>query len=125
MKKCVRRNITLIEVMIVMFLIALIIGAVAYNYQGATEKGRAFKTETGMKRLEEILTIALLDTPKAEDDLESNWEQLVRQSPLVSNPNAAIYDGWGNKYDVTIDNNGQVKVTSQAYDEYLRRTKGS
>ncbi len=125
MKKCVRRNITLIEVMIVMFLIALIIGAVAYNYQGATEKGRAFKTETGIKRLEEILTIALLDTPNAEDDLESNWEQLVRQSPLVSNPNAAIYDGWGNKYDVTIDNNGQVKVTSQAYEEYLRRTKGS
>jgi len=121
MKKCVRRNITLIEVMIVMFLIALILGAVAYNFQGAFEKGKAFKTETGMKRLEEILSISISENPYLEDDIQSNWQSAVRQSPLVKNPQDLIKDGWGQEYDVKIED-GRIKVISSRYDEYKRRT---
>jgi len=123
MKTCVRRNITLIEVMIVMFLIALIIGAVAYNYQGAFDKGKAFKTETGMKRVEEILSISILENPELENNLESNWEEAIRTSPLVKNPETLIKDGWGQKYDVRMED-GLIKVTSSRYDEYKRKTSG-
>jgi len=121
MKKCQRRNITLIEVMIVMFLIALIIGAVAYNYQGAFEKGKAFKTETGMKRLEEILTIQISENPALEENIETNWKQAVRESPLVQNPDTLIKDGWGQEYEVKIEDN-RIQVTSERYNEYKRRS---
>jgi len=121
MKKCLRRNITLIEVMIVMFLIALIIGAVAYNLQGAFEKGKAFKTETGMKRLEEILYIQMSEDPALEDNIETRWKEAVRQSPLIPNPETLMKDGWGQDYNVKFED-GQIKVTSERYNEYKRRS---
>jgi len=121
MKKCIRRNVTLIEVMIVMFLIALIIGALAYNYQGAFDKGKAFKTETGMKRLEEILTLSISERPELEDDIESNWKTTLKNSPLVQNPDSLIKDGWGQEYQVRYED-GRIIVTSRRYEEYRQRT---
>ncbi len=51
MKQYKRRYITLIEIMIVMFLIALITGVLAYNYRGSLDEGKAFKTKTGLAML--------------------------------------------------------------------------
>ena len=57
MKKIKRRYITLIEIMIVMFLIALITGVVAYNYRGSLDEGKAFKTRAAIDKLETILNL--------------------------------------------------------------------
>ncbi|NGX57620.1 MAG: hypothetical protein K940chlam3_00513 [Chlamydiae bacterium] len=124
MKTCVRRHVTLIEMMIVMFLIALIIGVVAYNYQGTMEEGKAFKTKTGKEKIETILTLIISENPKAEDDVESNWENLIKTSPLVQNPNALIKDGWGQKYDVRMVD-GRVRAMSSRYEKYKRENPGS
>jgi type II secretory pathway pseudopilin PulG len=110
-----KRNITLIEIMIVMFLIALITGVVAYNYSGSLDEGKAFKTAAAIEKLETILSLA------QSDNVEGQWKELVRQSPLVQNVNALIKDGWGNEYQVEVNDDGKIIVTSEKYDDYRRR----
>ncbi len=121
MHKLKRRCVTLIEMMIVMFLIALIIGAVAYKYQGSLEEGKAFKTKVGMEKLATILTLIASNDSSFETD---NWEKAVEQSPLVSNAKDLISDGWGDKYSVNLVD-GEIKVTSTRYTDYLRKNPGT
>ena len=114
-----RRYVTLIEMMIVMFLIALIIGVIGYNYSGTLEEGKAFKTKAGMEKLETILSLAAAENPSLMDDIESNWQQVVRSSPLVKDPNSLIKDGWGIEYNVTIED-GNIEIRSDRYQQYIQ-----
>lgn len=114
-----KRYVTLIEMMIVMFLIALIIGVLGYNYRGTLEQGKAFKTKTGMEKLETILNLAVAEDPKLMDDIDSSWPEIVKRSPLVQNAEALIYDGWGQPYTVTVEN-GKITVSSPRYEEYKK-----
>lgn len=118
--KIKRRFVTLIEMMIVMFLIALITGVVAYNYRGTLEEGKVFKTKTGIEKLETILNLEIAKNPELGKSIKSNWQGIVLNSPLVHDPKALILDGWGQPYDVDTDENGAVRVTSARYNEYLR-----
>lgn len=115
-----RRMITLIEIVIVMFLIAMITGVIAYNSIGTLEKGKAFKTEMGIERLTTILNLAAAEDPSVADNIEGKWETIVRQSPLVNKPSELIEDGWGEKYRVGLDENGNIQVSSRKYEEYKR-----
>lgn len=119
MKQIKRRFVTLIEMMIVMFLIALIIGVVAYNYQGAFDEGKAFKSKAGIEKLQTILNLAVAQDPSLLDDLSSNWQEIVRGSPLVKNPEGLIHDGWGEEYEVEVTD-GKIVVRSQKFTEYRR-----
>lgn len=116
-----KRYITLIEIMIVMFLIALITGVIAYNYRGSLDEGKAFKTKTAIEKLETILNLKVSENPSLQDSITSPnvWQDIVRHSPLVSNPDALLKDGWGGDFDVTTDSNGTVHVRSQKYDDYV------
>lgn len=116
----VKRQITLIEIMIVMFLIAMIIGVVAYNYQGSLEEGKAFKTKTSIEKIRTILTLAISDNPSLADDLESRWKEVIKASPLVQNARDLQKDGWGEEYDVRYQD-GRVTVTSRKFEEYKKK----
>lgn len=124
MKKIKKRFITLIEIMIVMFLIALIAGALAYRFGGALEKGYAFKTKASIEKLESILNLAVAENPSQMRNIESNWQHLVETSPLVKDPTNLMYDGWGEPFNVTVEN-GQIRVTSAKYDDYLKGNTGA
>lgn len=119
-----RRFVTLIEMMIVMFLIALITGVVAYNYRGTLEEGKAFKTKAGIEKLTNILSLGLAEDP-SRDFSGDQWQEYVRHSPLVQNADALILDGWGSPYQVSIDNNHNIVVTSPKYDAYRGNNKSS
>lgn len=110
----VKRFVTLIEMMIVMFLIALIAGVIAYNYQGALEKGKVFATERGIEQIENILNISLAENPDL--DVENDWERIVREYPLTNNPDKLVRDGWGEPYDVRVED-GRITVTSRRLEE--------
>lgn len=116
-----RRLITLIEIMIVMFLIALITGVLAYNYQGSLEEGKVFKTKVGKERLETILNLAVSQNPNLEEGISTNWEGIVEKSPLVQNAKDLQYDGWGQKYRVEKDNEGKITVTSEGLRVYEQK----
>lgn len=122
MNKLKKRHVTLIEMMIVMFLIALITGVVAYNYRGSMDEGKAFKTKAGIEKLETILNLWVADHPEDLENITQSWRDVIHGSPLVQNKSALIKDGWGQDYNITVDNN-IIHAHSPKYDEYKRKTK--
>lgn len=124
-KQIKRRYITLIEIMVVITLIALIAGALAYNYYGSLEAGRAFKTKANIERIETILNMKVAEDPRILNEVPSRWEEIVAKSPLVKSSSDIVNDGWGNRYVVTVDNNGNIKVTSEALNGYEGRKQDS
>lgn len=123
MKKVKKRYITLIEIMIVMFLIALITGVLAYNYRGSLEEGKAFKTREAMQRLDNYLNLAIAQDPSLLDDISENWKAVIERSPLVANPKNLEVDGWGYEYKVE-NQDGHIVITSEGYTQYLRNKEG-
>lgn len=117
-----KRFITLVEMMIVMFLIAMITGVIAYNYTGSLEEGKAFKTKAG---IEKIKTILALDAAGTDiDNIKDEWKAVVKNSPLVQNPDELVKDGWGVEYKVSIDEKSdgkEIVVSSDKYDDYLKK----
>lgn len=114
-----KQFVTLIEMMIVMFLIALITGAIAYNYRGSLEEGKAFKTKMGIEQIERILDLRVADDPELLEGIESNWKEIIRKDPLVKDANSLMRDGWGDDYKVSVQNN-RIKVESEHYKEYKK-----
>jgi len=117
-----RYFVTLIEIMIVIFLIGLVVGSLAYNYTGTLEAGKVFKTERAMEKIQNILSLKVAEDPKLLDNLHTDWLKYLEQSPLVSNPNELARDGWGKEFQVEV-RDGVIKVTSPGYEEYLKKRK--
>lgn len=122
--KIKKRPVTLIEMMIVMFLIALIAGAVAYNYRGSLDQGKVFKTRADIEKITTILNLRAAENPGSIDNISSHWQEMIRSSPIVQNPNALIKDGWGQEYQVGIEEN-VIKVRSSKLEEYERAHTGN
>ncbi len=121
-KKAKKRFLTLIEMMIVMFIIAMITGGLAYRYVGSLDESRAFKTKVAMERLSGILNLKLADDPEFLSNM-STWVDVVEGSPLVNNAKDIMNDGWGNKFQVDRDNEGNILVTSRKYTDYINTQK--
>lgn len=119
--KLKKRHITLVEMMIVMFLIAMITGVIAYNYTGSLDEGKAFKTKAGIEKIHTVLDLYLATHPEDQDSIESRWKDYVDQSQLVKNAKELTKDGWGGDYKVSRGNDGDIEITSDKYDEYLRK----
>ena len=124
-KKCLfkKRFITLVEMMIVMFLIAMITGVIAYNYTGSLEEGKAFKTKAGIEKIHTVLDLHLATHPEDQDNIETRWKDIVESSQLVKNAKDLIKDGWGAEYQVSKNNNGDIDIKSDKYESY-QKAKG-
>lgn len=120
-----RQYFTLMEIMIAMLLIAMVIGVLAYNWEGVFGEGKAFKTKFAISRVEEILNQKAHTDPSFLDDVPGKWENVVRGNRLVKNPESLLRDGWGERFEVYPDGEGNIKVTSKRYDRYLETHKDS
>jgi type II secretory pathway pseudopilin PulG len=116
-----KRFITLVEMMIVMFLIAMITGVIAYNYTGSLDEGKAFKTKAGIEKIHTILDLHFAIHPEDKESVESKWKTILDNSQLVKNARELEKDGWGDEFDVTDDSNGNIQITSKKYNEYLSK----
>lgn len=116
-----RAYITLIEMMIVMFLIALITGVIAYNVKGSLDQGKVFKTKVGIEKVETILNLAIANEPDLANNINESWRAVIKTSPLVQNPESLIKDGWGSDYDVRYED-GRITVSSDAYNRYMNKS---
>ena len=124
MYKITKRCITLIEIMIVMFLISLIIGILAYNYQGSLEKGKIFKTEAGIEKVRTILTLDISEHPEHERDLSTRWKEYLNASPYVQKADDLAKDGWGVYYHVNYnESTNNIEVKSDKLDKIKQAGK--
>ncbi len=107
-----RNALTLIEIMLVIILVGIVGGALAFNLKGAVQKGKRFKTEETKKKIDAILNLALLEGHSSEE-VKSNWIEHVKDSPLIkTKPNQTdIWDGWGKPFEVDISEDGYTLVS--------------
>lgn len=124
MHRLKRRFITLVEMMIVMFLIAMITGAIAYNYTGSLEEGKAFKSKAGMENIERVLNLYYAVHPEESNNVGSEWKSILRGSPMVKNASELEKDGWGSEYQIT-QQDGEIQINSVKYNEYLKKKGGN
>ena len=124
MKLIKKRYITLIEIMIVMFLIAIITAAVAINITGSLDEGKAFKTKAGIDKIHTVIDLYLATHPEDRDNVDTQWQGIVAKSQLVKNPGDLIKDGWGVDYQVSRAHDGEIEITSQKYNDYQAKKGG-
>ncbi len=119
MKK--RQSITLLEIMIVIFLIGLIGGVVGYNMKGSLDRGRAFKTQQMQEKIAEILELEMNIRKESGKDIALKAEGILNASGFFKNNTEVLKDGWGEKMDVDWnETDSKFNVTSkrlQKHDE--------
>lgn len=116
---------TLLEIMIVIFIIGIIGSVVGYNMKGSLEKGRAFKTEHGMRQAEEILMLEVANGNVELKDLKNNIEkarEVLTNSELARKPDDMLKDGWGKEYKIKVEQD-EVRLYSENYQKYQEKQK--
>lgn len=94
-----KRALTLLEVMIVIFLITLITGAIGYNMRGALDKGKVFRTNQAKEQLHDLLLICLHEGGKPEE-IAANPVKALSDLGLAKDPEHLVLDGWNTKFEI-------------------------
>jgi type II secretory pathway pseudopilin PulG len=116
-----KRALTLLEIMIVIFLITLITGAIGYNMKGTLDRGRAFRTEQAKTQLHDLLLICLEEGSKGEDIAKSPAFHLKKYN-LAKNSEKLVQDGWGTDFAIHyLQSKNDFKIDSPAYERYMKK----
>lgn len=118
MKK--KRAFTLLEIMIVIFLIGLIGSIIGYNMKGSLDEGKAFKSEQAIVQITDLLELELAKGTDKEQ-IEENIIDVLKATGVVKNPKELIKDGWGNPFKIKVLSKGEIKVTSKTLNAFRRK----
>jgi len=113
-----KQPITLIEIMIVIFLIGLIGSVLGYNMKGSLEEGKAFKTEQASLQIRDLLLLeAAKGTPLTT--VVANPKLYLSRSGFVKNVEKLLEDGWGGAYEITASSRERdIRVISRNLERY-------
>lgn len=127
-----RKNLSLLEIMIVILIIGMVTGVLGYNMRGSLEKGKVFKTKQAILRVYELTQMQLsenVDLRKYENDsdgLKEEIKQALSQSGLVSKVSDLMKDGWGQPFEFSLSEEGDdLRIRSKKLDQYLEKNKKS
>jgi type II secretory pathway pseudopilin PulG len=115
-----KQAITLLEIMIVIFLIGLIGGVIGYNVKGSLEEGKAFRSEQGIEKLHDLFLMESANGV-AMAELIQNPTFYLSRSGLVTNPDKLLKDGWGQPYVFEQDGEYDVIITSKAWETHKKK----
>ena len=96
-----KRALTLLEVIIVIFLITLITGAIGYNMKGTLDRGRAFRTEQAINELHDLLLVCVAEGHSFRD-VRDHAPARIQECGLAKSPEKLMLDGWGNALEITL-----------------------
>lgn len=114
-----KRALTLLEIMIVIFLITLITGTIGYSMRGTLDKGRAFRTEQAKQQLQDLLLISLAEHPGKAEEIARDPGSYLKELDLAKDPEALLVDGWKHKFQVTAQKGGKdFTIYSDSYEKY-------
>lgn len=115
MKK--KYTMTLLEIMIVIFIIGIIGSVIGYNMRGSLDKGKAFKTKEGINKLYEIVQLEEAQGYQIGELTPDNIKALLTRSGLARKPDDLMKDGWGNPYRFEY-NGTDIRILSDKYEDY-------
>jgi len=116
-----KRSFTLLEIMIVIFLIGLIGSVIGYNMKGSMEKGKAFRTEQAMRQIDDALGLLLAEGRTNKNEIEANLAKELEKTGLFKKPNEIAKDGWGEAFAVTVEQDGSINIVSENYNNYRQK----
>jgi type II secretory pathway pseudopilin PulG len=122
-KRIKKQPLTLLEIMIVIFLIGLIGSVIGYNVKGSLDEGKAFRTEQGAAQIRDIL---LLEVAKGTpiDVVIQKKEAFLSASGLVKDVKKILNDGWGEPYEIAPSRGyGDILVRSNKLKVYKDKKK--
>lgn len=123
MKK--KYTMTLLEIMIVIFIIGIIGSVVGYNMRGSLDQGKAFKTKEATRKIYEILQLEEARgnlIPDGTVDFQKKVCAILKESGFVRNASQITKDGWGNPFDFSLDDqSGELHFTSARYEAYCMK----
>jgi prepilin-type N-terminal cleavage/methylation domain-containing protein len=123
MKKNKKQAMTLLEVMIVIFIIGIISSVIGYNMKGSLNKAKAFKTTEGIKKILEIFELEIAQGTASLQDVVSSPESVLDGSGLVTSGKEMLKDGWGQPYEIKLSASGKIQLKSKAYENFLKKQK--
>lgn len=116
-----KRCLTLLEVMIVIFLITLITGTIGYNMRGTLDRGRAFRTEQAKAQLRDLLLLCVEEGEKPEE-IAARPQSYLKKYNLAKNSEKLVQDGWGEKFSIKYNQaNRDFHISSQTYNKYKKK----
>ncbi len=108
-----KRPVTLIEIMIVILLIGLIGGALAFNMRGSMDKGKVFKSEQNVSRVYDALMMEYAKGTQSIPDIINRSRTILQDSPLVKDVDKVLKDGWGENLQIVAEGDNNLDVYSQ------------
>lgn len=120
----VKKTLTVLELMVVIFIIGIVISVVGVNMKGSMDEAKAFKSETGSRQIHEILTLeAAKDNGIMTQTINpAQLRTILQRAGFARDVEKLCKDGWGVPYMVTCEQE-EIKVTSQRYVDFLRSKK--
>ena len=119
-----KRAITLLEIMIVIFLIGLIGSVIGVNMKGSMDKGKAFKTEHAIQQLKDIFELQLGEGETTIADIVGNPAHFLKRSGMVKDPDKMLKDGWNERFEIsTIREGTEIKILSKKWERYKAKQK--
>jgi type II secretory pathway pseudopilin PulG len=125
LKKIKKRSITLLEIMIVIFLIGIIGSAIGYNMKGSIDKGKKFKTEQAQKQVRDVLLLEHASGNVTFDEVLNNPQSVLEGSGLIKDAGKLLTDGWGNVLEIKriSENEDDIVITSKGLDAFNKKNK--
>jgi type II secretory pathway pseudopilin PulG len=126
MQKRKKQPLTLLEIMIVIFLIGLIGSVIGVNMKGSIDEGRYFKTEQAANQVREVLLLEIAKGNATVDDVIDNPAKHLKNAKILKDPQKMLHDGWGNRFEIKAKGTDDIVVTTQKYRDYskARNKKG-
>lgn len=127
MKKIKKQAMTLLEVMIVIFIIGIIGSVIGYNMRGSMDQGKAFRTKEGISKVYNIILLEMgnHDIKKlngaSSQKIQERVKQALQESGLIHKPSQYLIDGWKNDlkfYVFNVEESYEIRMRSEKYEAF-------
>ena len=121
-----KRPFTLLEILIVIFLIGIIGSVIGYNMKGSLDEGRAFRSRQGIEQLRDIVELQLASGwPKENLSTPEEIKDCITRAGIAKKVDDLMKDGWGDPYVITYNPvKDQVTVKSEKLKKFdLKKNK--
>lgn len=111
-----KRALTLIEMIVVLMIITMITGALAYNYKDSLNRGKEFERKEMLTRAHTIIELALAEGKITSQTEADKWGDIIKTSPLVKDGGKTYKNLLDLQFTVTYigataDTPAQVEIT--------------
>ena len=110
---------TLMETMVVIFIIGVIGSVIGFNMRSSLEESKAFKSREGISRLYELLQMEVATGKTSVASIMLNSRDAVKNSGMTKKVDQLLKDGWDQPYLFSATNDGgDIRIHSAKYAEY-------